>query len=490
MKNKKILVFISLVVVSIVIVLLLIPTTSSGKAVGVSPKKEMIFPLSSKPEEKSINSEKTLKNKGNESREEAVEKSVVSDLRTSPGIKKDIKGRLFILKLKQDLPKFSDDELNAMREQLIESDKVDPADFALEFVSSTDKKTKEFGMELLRNICIKRVDAFRPNEFYKVFGKEGLQSGPILSEIIRDTDDDFIREWACELWEDIYFYNSASDDDRHLAIANCKKNEENIYNFLKEVLADPEEVKKVEAKRGPLGDIIIKEWGSEKRMPLKMIELISIFDLMDKKRPEPSIANALNVLNTYNFNYDILGRLNNKPLDRPALPEVVKLKKLSDAVLKKEFSDTYRWVAKGEGGFTYSDLTHAVAAEDQTEIKRMLLVFRKIITDILRAKLLIGLGQNEIKQLRYFYQKTWDGKPFNWENKMLVLHNTSGKRVLFLISREGSKEKPVEFLIPSREKFIWFLPEGRYSLKSSPQSDIGFLPKTINIKDDNVSIYM
>ena len=490
MKNKKILVFISGAVLAVLIVLIFLPGRDSAHSRTALPKKQVKLPEVSKSDNGDMDEVDKSKHVEKRSEEEAAIKYEVGDVRNSQPIKKDIRGRLFIIKLKQDLPKFSDDKLAAMREQLLESDKVDPADFGLEFISSAEDKTKDFGLKLLRDICIKRVDAFRPNEFYKAFAKEGLPIGPLLSEIIRDTDDDFIREWACELWEDIYFHNSPADDDRHMEIAECKKKEENIYNFLKELLSKPDEIKEVEVKRGPLGDIIIKEWGTENRMPLKMIELISIFDMMDRKKPLPSVSKALNVLNTYNFNYDILGRMNNKPIERPALPDVVKLKKLSDAVLKKEFTDTFQWVPKESGGFTYRDLRRAVAADDRAEIKRMVGVFRKIITDILRAKLLIGLGQNELKQLRYFYQKTWGNKPFDWDNKMLVLNNTSGKRVLFLISREGSSEKPVEFLIPSRDKFVWFLPDGRYSLKSSPKSDIGFLPKTINIKDDNVSIYM
>ena len=490
MRNKKkqiILIFIVAVSFAILISLLFVSKSTPGRGNSI---KETEILQSPEVEENSVDSHENAENALHQKRLSVPDKSAVSNLRTSQAVKTEIKGRLFILKLKQDIPKFSDAELYAMREQLLESDKVNPADFALEFISSDNKKTKEFGLSLLRGICIKRSDAFRPNEFYQAFAKEGLDIGPYLSEIIRDTDDDFIREWACELWEDIYFHNSPSNDDRHLKIADCKKKEENIYNFLKELLTTPDEIEGVIAKRGPLGDIIVKEWGRENRMPLKMIALISIFDLMDKKNDTVCISQALKIINTYNFNYDILGRLNNLPVDRPALPEVVRLKKLSDAVLKKQFSDTYKWLPKEEGGFSYSDLTHAVASEDRAEIKRMLGVFRKIITDILRAKLLIGLGQNEIKQLRYFYQKTWDDKPFNWDNRMLVLNNTSGKRALFLLSREDSKEKPVEFLIPSREEFIWFLPEGRYLLKSSPKSDIGFLPKTINIKDDNVSMDM
>ncbi len=402
----------------------------------------------------------------------------------------EIKGRLFILKLKQDIHKFSDSELLKMRDRLIESDKADPADFALEFITSSNKKTKEFGLNLLQEISIQRTESFKPNEFFKAFAKEGLDIAPYLSKIIRNTNDDFIREWACELWADIYFHNSKPTDSRHLKIAECKKDEMNVYNFIQELLSKPDELEEVIQKKGPLGDIIIDEWGTENRMPLKMIALISIFDLMNTQNRPVCSSQALKIIKTYNFNYDILGRLNGQSIDRPPLPQEVVLKKLSDAVFKNQFTDTYQWLSKANGGFTNDELSTAVATKNTLKMRKMLTGFRIIITEILRAKLLIGMGQNEIKQLRYFYQKTWNNKPFEWTNKMLILNNNSSTSALFLISDKSSKEKPIEFLIPSRTQFIWFLPEGDYNLKSSPKSYIGFLPKTIKIKDQSITVDM
>ena len=404
--------------------------------------------------------------------------------------KKIIKEHLFIKKLEKDIPLFGDARLAEMVKSLLHSEKTDPANFAVQFIASENPKVRKFGLDIAEGICIHRPNSFRPNEFFKAFAKEGFEASHYLSKIIAGTDDDFIREWACELWSDIYYHNSQPGNSRHFKLEECKKSEKNIYNFLQEVLNDKEQLKNIQKTRGPLGNIIIKEWGNENRIPLKMIALISIFDLMGPKNSDACAEKALKIINTYNFNYNILGRVNNKQLDRPPMPEEAILKKLSDDVFRNKYTDTFKWVKKEDGGFSLEEMKIAVETKERQKMKQMISVLKKIITDVLKAKLLIGSGQNEIELLRYFSSKTWDNKPFDWNNKMLTLRNPHKNSVTLIISSDRKGEDAVTFLIPGRNKFIWFLPEGKYKITTEPTSEIGFIPKTVNIEKDNITIEM
>jgi hypothetical protein len=395
--------------------------------------------------------------------------------------------RNFITKLKRDIPGVSVAKLAEMRKRILLSDKINPANFAIEFISSNNEKVKNFGLEIAEGICLKRPDAFRPNEFFKAFAKEGFKASQYLSKIIAGTDDDFIREWACELWSEIYYHNSSSGDSRHLKLAECKKSEENIYNFLREVLSDKDKLEEITKSRGPLGDIIIKEWGDEKRMPLKMIALVSVFDLSSQNR-EVCSEQARKIISKYNFNYNILGRMNNIPIERPYLPQEALLKKLSNEVFRDKYKDTYKWVKKEDGGFSVKEMRIAVEMKDRRKMEQMIAVFRKIITDVLKGKLLVGDGQNEIEILRFFYSKTWGNQPFAWGNRMLILKNHHKNSVLLVITSDKKDESPVTFLIPNRSKFIWFLPEGKYKITTDQASEIGFLPKIIDIKYQNITV--
>jgi len=428
-----------------------------------------------------LDSESASKNNRSEKRE---------IVRSSQPLRKSLKGRLFIKKLEKDIPLFSDTRLAEMLKRLLHSEKTDPADFAIEFISSDNPKVKQFGLDIAEGICINRPNSFRANEFYKAYAKEGFNASKYLSRIIVGTDDDFIREWACELWSDIYYHNSDPEDTRHIKLAEYKKSEKNIYNFLKEILSDKDQLDKIIKSRGPLGDIIIKEWGSKKRMPLKMIALISIFDLMSLQNREVCTEQTRKIINTYNFNYNILGRMNNRQLDRPALPEEAVLKKLSSEVFGNRYKDTYKWLKKEDGGFTIEEMEIAVETKERQTMKKMVAVLRKIITDVLKAKLLIGLGQNEIKLLRYFNSKTWNNQPFNWNNRMLILKNRHKNSASFIITSGEKTKKSVTFLISNRSGFIWFLPQGKYQITTAPTSEIGFLPKTVDVKEQNITIDM
>jgi hypothetical protein len=334
--------------------------------------------------------------------------------------------------------------------------------------------------------CIQRPSKFKPNEFYKAYAKHGTASSGYLSEIIEKSDDDFCREWACELSVDIYFHNAPDGDSRKTKISEYKEKEELIYSFLRELLSSEEKLKNVVNERGTISDIIINQWGKENRFPMKMQALIANFDLMNENNMNVCMLNAQKIIETYNFNYNILGWINGEPTERPPLPEEPRLKKMVDAIFKDKYKDTYLWVPENEGGFTYDEIEIAVKTADRKTMKRMISVFKKIVASILKQKILIGLGNNELQLMAHFNQKTWQNEKFNWDNKFLEIVNNSGEGISLLLKSKNSESNEF-FVIPGRSRFVWFVPPDEYTLSGSQSAIKGF-SREISINEKNLTV--
>ena len=409
---------------------------------------------------------------------------------SSPNVshRREIKGRLFMIKLLKDMRSFTPAQLQQLRKKLIEKNEVNPAEFALKFTEHDDADIKKTGLAMLADICIKRTDCFRPNEFYKAFAKEGSASSPSLSRIIEQTDDDFCRAWACELAADIYMHTAPKNDSRRQKLIEFAESEKALFDSLKALIRDEQQLKKTAAEPGGLGDMIIKRWGPDRRFTLKMLALIANFDLMHPENIKACRMRAEKILDTFNFNYNILGRIDSRPVERPSIPLPMKLKRLADAVFSNRFQDTFRWIMKRDGGFTVDELEIAVETGDTVQMKHMISVLRKIIADALKAKILLGLGQNELALLEYFNYGLWN-KHFKWSNRMLIINNRKGAGVKMLITdTDADKKQP--FHVPSRSTFIWFLPEDDYhiSIPGKHTKFFGFDSKEIKLKKKNITL--
>jgi hypothetical protein len=164
----------------------------------------------------------------------------------------------------------------------------------------------------------------------------------------------------------------------------------------------------------------------------------------------------------------------------------VRLRVLASAVFKDKYKDTSEWIPRSGGGFTTDELEYAVESCDLPEMRRMYQVLRRIVGEVLRAKLAIGLGNTEIRLLRRFDQTTWRGRRFHWSDKALTLINDSDREIKLAITlltdtSGGKAGENVRFTLFKRGKFVWFVPKGRYSVESTLKSKVSIKKKSVSL---------
>ena len=324
-------------------------------------------------------------------------------LRIPQRAKKFIPLNEFAELLIKDIDRFRNKDFITIKNSLLNSTNIDIGTLAILFIKSDNEKLKEVGFELLSESAINKSQFFKPNRFYMILAEMGFDAEAIIDNIIQKTEHDFVREWASELYVDIFYNNTTDKDSRHLKISNSIEAEKEIYYKLKVIFVDPKKVEELAKSKQNLGKEIRQKWGSENRYTLKLIAIMKLLDNLTKKNQFATSVKILKILKTYNFNYNILNRLNGKPIEVAKIKDDIKLKYLANAIFANNTNNTFKWVDKKSDGFTKDDVIVAIKNKDQNKIKDMTHILKEIICKVLRGKLLLGLGNNELKLLRYFY---------------------------------------------------------------------------------------
>lgn len=410
----------------------------------------------------------------------------------------------------KEIDSFSPEDFKVIEKALLNADNTNIGAIGLEFISAKNEKLQILGYELITKTCVDKTDFFLPNKFYMAFASKGFAAEPFITEIIESTKDDFCREWACELYVDIFYHNSDSNDGRHRKLDENKQLEKEIYQKIGQLFDSEDSVKKIVESKQRIGDQIRQMWGKDKRCSMKMLEVMKLIDNLNEKNQYPTRQQLLKVISTYNFNYNILNHVDGKPVELPPIPDPIKLKYLANAVFKDGTTNTFNWLHKKDGGFTLEEVKTAVKNNEQEKIGQMNRVLQKIICVVLRGKLLLGLGHQELELLRYFCFAQWDHKPFQWDDNMIIIRNMSGVGAPLLLSQEPdskkiltgkgidsgiAEEKHQAFYIPPQSVFVWFAGDGDYILSVNqkntavrPEQLLNFDRKKFNLNKNNMTL--
>ena len=386
----------------------------------------------------------------------------------------DLNLKRFVRELELNVKSMDDSMIDMAIGNILNSELLNPANVAVALSNSKNAKCAEMGMGLITEICVTRPDILKPNKFLVAFAKRGINELPRISRIIDETNDDFTREWACELYVEIFFHNTPETTPRHKKLAELREKEQEIYKFTREVVSNSKNLKSLLKKNEHPGEIIREQWGVERRYTLKMLAILRGFDLLTNTTIEPIAARVAKIIDSNDMQYDILGRVNGITMNRPHIPLTVRLRVLSSAVFKDKHDNTDKWIPRKRNGFTKKELEFAVESRDSRKMRSMYHTLRGIVGNVLRAKLAIGLGNQEIILLRHFDQATFDGKAFRWNNKALTLINEAGGDVRLTIKHQSdeSGKKIVKFTLFKNRKMVWFTPKGEFVIKSTNDSPI------------------
>ena len=409
----------------------------------------------------------------------------------------------------KEIDSFSNKDFEIIEKALLNADNLNIATIGLEFIKSNQEKLQVLGLELITKTCTSKTKFFKPNEFFMVYAQKGFAAEPFITEIIESTNDDFCREWACELYVDIFYHNTDDIDGRHRKLTEFKDKEKKVYRKIVKVFASEENVKKIVESKQRIGDQIRLMLGKENRSSLKMLAVIKLIDNLNEKNQYPTRKQLLKIIQTYNFNYNILNRVNEKPVDLPPIPQKIQLKYLSNAVFKNNNTNTFKWLHKKDGGFTLEEAKTAIKNNDLKKIKYMNSVLHKIICAVLRGKLLLGFGNHELGLLRYFYFANWRDQAFKWERNIITVRNMTGIGVPLILSQKPdaqkmltgkglttnmAEEKHEAFYIPAQSIFVWFADDGDYTLSVNkkntvvrPENLLKFDDKKFNINKINMT---
>lgn len=531
-KEHKIAIFILVLIIIIILVLLATPTADNA---SINPDTEKIItqsentevPKSNKNAEaeagkiRETNDSGTVKVEGKKDKSQAeADPEMVSMEQLFAPYRQD-KSRVpekastpmsidqFCTMVDKEINSFSEKDFQVIEKALLNAENLNIGRIGLEFINSKNDKLQVLGFELITKASIGRIDFFMPNKFFMAFAKKGFAAEPFITEIIESTKDDFCREWACELYVDIFYHNTDAADGRHRKLTEYKDKEKEVYQKIVKLFANEENVKKIVESKERVGDQIRLMWGKDNRCSMKMLEVIKLIDNLNEKNQYPTRLQILKVISTYNFNYNILNHVDGKPVDLPPVPEQIKLKYLANAVFKDGVTNTFKWLHKQDGGFTLEEVQSAVKENDLKKIEQMNKVLHKIISSILRGKLLLGLGNHEIELLRYFSYASWEKKPFNWEDNLIIVRNMTGVGAPLLLSQKPdpgkmltgnvgdqgiAEEKHQAFYIPPQSTFVWSAKDGDYILSVNlentairPEHMLNFEDKKFTVKNNNMT---
>ena len=428
-----------------------------------------------------------------------VEKSKTSRLKSEVATKKiaapmtkrsDLNLKRFVRELELNIKSLDDSMIDRAIGNILNSELLNPANVAVALSNSKNAKCAEMGMGLMTEICVTRPDLLKPNKFLVAFAKRGINELPRISRIIDETNDDFTREWACELYVETFYHNTPEKTPRHKKLAELREKEQEIYKFTREVVSNSKNLKSLLKKNEHPGEIIREQWGGERRYTLKMLAILRAFDLLTNTTIEPIAARVAKIVDSNDMRYDILGRVNGKTMNRPPIPLTAKLRVLSSAVFKNKHQNTDKWISRQRNGFTIKELEFAVESRDSRKMRSMYRALRGIIGNVLRGKLPIGLGNKEILLLRHFDQATLDGKPFRWSEKALTLTNESGGDVRLTIKRQSAEsgKKFVKFTLFKNRKMVWFTPKGEFVIQSTSDSPIKVEKTTLPLTKNDFTL--
>ncbi len=377
--------------------------------------------------------------------------------------------------LEQAIPKMDDKSLAAAVKRLAHSKEVDPTALAAELANSQVPAANKFGLELMAEICVENSAIFDPNVFFMRFAATGKKSFPYLERIISETNDDFCREWACELYCEIYRHEAKDGAPAKVKLDALAKRADNIVARIKKLFSDPESLSSLVKSEVDLSAPFRKEWGREARMPLKLMELFWLLDSITLDNVEASCLRGRRIVDTFNYNYDILGRVAGKPSPSPppSVPPDVDLRRQCTFLGPGWY---FKWDGDKDGRLDISDVRRAFATRDMEEIKRIRALLRKMLLRSLQMSILQrGAGAWELEAMRRFDYAIWGGGRFVvLADNLITVRNRTRKGVHLSITRDNgslgyfpdSDEKDERrFYVPARSLFVWFVPDGRYEIK-------------------------
>lgn len=528
-KTHKIAIFILVVLIVIILLIFAIPlgdkgTPSVNKDIPPETRVELITDKKNKLNKKLVQpnlkkkSAETIKGKSfiNKNPEKVSlaqlfapyrkDKSKAPDFAVKPmPVKK------FAQMIIAEIDAFAEKDYKIIETALLNADKLNIGTIGLEFIKSENPKLQILGYELITKASIKNTQFFQPHKFFAAFAKKGFAAEPFITEIIESTQDDFCREWACELYIEIFYHNTDDMDSRHEHLTKVQQKEADLLKKIVKLLHNQKQIEKIIASKQNLGDQVRVVWGDKNRYPLKLLQIMKLLDNLNAKNQFPTTEKILKIIETYNFNYNILNHLNGEPVDLPPIPPEVELMYLANAIFGDKITNTFQWLHKKDGGFTKEEVKRALEKKDQKQIKHMNKVLHRIICAVLRGKLLLGLGNHELEILRYFYFGKWDKQQaLTWKDNLLIIRNRNGKGSPLILATKPDTDKILTgkgvtssnvedrqetFYIPPQSVFIWFAANGDYILSVNkkntvykPEDLIYFKDKKITLKNQNITI--
>jgi hypothetical protein len=405
-----------------------------------------------------------------------------------PKIKEAITLKEFADIILKETPQMSQKEFILIKDTILKNRDLNSGELGIMLYTAGDsKRISELGYTLITQSCIGKSNFFQPEKFFIAFAQLGFDAEPYLNEIIFNTKSDFIRIWAAELYVEIFYHNAEKTDGRFQKLAKIKDSEKEIMEKLKNIFAKPEKVKNI-LKTESIGRQIRKALGSENRYSLKILQILKLIDNMNKKNLFAVSKKLPEVIQKDSYNYNLFDYLDNQITKMPSIAPKVQLKYFTNAVFSDNVTDTYHWIPKENGGFSLNELTRAFKDNDSKKIVHMIKVFKEIISTVLKGKLLLGQGNRELKLLQNFYYSHWlkNRNRVKWSDSMIVIDNNTGATVYLVLQKKikpqdiltGAdilkKDKDIEdrsekFLIPGFSSFVWFAPDGKFTLRSQEQ---------------------
>ena len=401
-------------------------------------------------------------------------------------IKKTITLQEFADIIKKETPQISKNEFLLISETILKDKELDSGELGLYLYSlGHSDRISELGYHLITQSCITKIEFFRPEKFFIAFAQLGFSAEPFLNDIIFNTKSDFIRAWASELYVEIFYHNAEKTDGRYQKLADAKDAESAIMEKLGELFSKPEKVRNI-LKSESIGMQIRKAIGEENRYSLKMLQVLKMIDNLNSKNLFAVSKRLPEIIKNDSYDYSLFDYLDRKIEKKPLISPKAQLKYFTDAVFTDNISDTYRWIPEENGGFSLNDLSDAFKNNNTDKMFHMIKVFKEIICTVLKGKLLLGQGNRELKLLQYFYHSHWLKKNIEWNDSMIVIENNTGTTVHLVLQKrmkpidiltgadilkkeQENEDRRENFLIPAFSSFIWFAPDGKFTLGSQEQ---------------------
>jgi len=410
--------------------------------------------------------------------------------------------------LSKAIPEFEADARESALCRLCRSDAVDPAALAAELAASDDADVADFGLELMTRICVENPAVFDPNVFFMRYAAAGKGALPYVAEIIDGTDDDFCRTWACELFCEIYRHNLSRNNPYKARLDAVARSSDATCAKIKRFLSDRTGLRSLLRSGMNLSEPFRREWSGDARRPMKLMALLKLLDTMTSENLAASISRGKRIVDTYNFNYSILGRMGGKPMEgvSPLPPVRARLKRLA-AYLKRTRDG--RVEVPGGDPVSLVGVADAMRVGDVARMRKALASLKMALGAALRAKLLQGKGRSLLDLAGRFDHAVWGGGPVRWDDDLITVRNATGKGIDLTLrgsggggggasltlapsakGKSGGGGDGKTFHIPSRGRFVWFVPDGGYELELREESASGAMlsAKNVLLKGSNAEV--